>query len=171
MEGARDGIPPTLNSRYSAPGWNSVQALTTCQTEPGGPLSGGESGRRLIEPHPGKPFAPIAALPEPHAAAAGEWLVVPMQHLYGSEELSMLSPAIAACSPKPTLDLCAGDATGLNLADGDAAEIGPGVGWTLPCRIVEGLPAGCAGLPTGFPGLPVLEMPCRITIRKAGGGA
>ncbi len=171
MEGARDGIPPPLNSRYSAPGWNSVQALTAYQTEPGGPLSGGESGRRLIEPHPGKSFAPVASLPEPHAAVTGEWLAVAMHHLYGSEELSMLSPAIAACSPKPSVALCAQDAAGLSLANGDLAEIGAGIRLTLPCRIVGGLPAGIAGLPAGFPGLPVIAMPCRITIRKAGGGA
>ncbi len=52
MEGDDHGIPPSLNSRYSAPGWNSVQAVTKYQVEPGGALCGGESGRRLIEPPP-----------------------------------------------------------------------------------------------------------------------
>ena len=52
MEGDDHGIPPSLNSRYSAPGWNSVQAVTKYQVEPGGALCGGESGRRLIEPSP-----------------------------------------------------------------------------------------------------------------------
>jgi NADH-quinone oxidoreductase subunit G len=171
MEGADRGIPPSLNSRYSAPGWNSVQAVTKYQVEAGGALRGGESGRRLIEPPPTRvATAPDPVLPAPYAATKGEWLAFPLHHLYGSEELSMLSPEIAHRAPKPYVALGAYDATELNLAEGENADINAGMHLlTLPCRILTGVPVGLAGLPLGLPGIPRIDMPCRITIRKSGG--
>ena len=171
MEGADSGIPPSLNSRYSAPGWNSVQAVTKYQVEAGGALRGGESGRRLIEPPPEHvATAPDPVLPAPYAAQKGEWLAFPLYHLYGSEELSMLSPDIARCAPKPYIALGAHDATELNLAEGEMVEINAGARrLTLPCRILAGVPVGLAGLPLGLPGIPRIDMPCRVTIRKSGG--
>lgn len=172
MEGEQRAVPPSLNSRYWAPGWNSVQALTKYQVEAGGMLWGGESGRRLIEPVPESAGgAPDAVFPAPFAIKHGEWLAVPLHHLYGSEELSMLSPVTAARSPGPYVALGAPDAAGLNLADGDAVVVTAGMHrCTLPCRITAGLPAGIAGLPVGLAGMPVIDLPCRITIGKIGGG-
>ena len=49
--GLRSGSPRRRWSpRFWAPGWNSVQAVTQFQEEVSGPLRGGDSGRRLIEP-------------------------------------------------------------------------------------------------------------------------
>ena len=50
MEGCQDHPPAPLISRYWSPGWNSVQALNKFQQEVGGPLNGGDPGKRLIEP-------------------------------------------------------------------------------------------------------------------------
>ena len=51
MEGyPRRSRPPRLIPRFWAPGWNSVQAVNKFQDEVGGPLRGGDPGRRLIEP-------------------------------------------------------------------------------------------------------------------------
>ncbi len=50
MEGYEGDPPSPLISRYWAPGWNSVQALNKFQQEIGGPLRGGDPGKRLIEP-------------------------------------------------------------------------------------------------------------------------
>ncbi len=50
MEGYQDQPPAPLISRYWSPGWNSVQALNKFQQEVGGPLNGGDPGKRLIEP-------------------------------------------------------------------------------------------------------------------------
>ena len=50
MEGFSGQPPPALIPRFWAPGWNSVQAATKFQDEAGGPLRGGDPGRRLIEP-------------------------------------------------------------------------------------------------------------------------
>ena len=50
MEGYQGQPPAPLIPRFWAPGWNSVQALNKFQEEVGGPLRGGDPGRRLIEP-------------------------------------------------------------------------------------------------------------------------
>ena len=78
MEGF-DGQPPAaLIPRFWAPGWNSVQAVNKFQDEVGGPLRGGDPGRRLIEPptRPGDAMCD-AVVPAAFEPRAGEWLVVP----------------------------------------------------------------------------------------------
>ncbi len=50
MEGYQEQPPSSLIPRYWSPGWNSVQALNKFQQEVGGPLRGGDPGKRLIEP-------------------------------------------------------------------------------------------------------------------------
>lgn len=56
MEGRPGVPPPSLIPLFWAPGWNSVQATAKYQAEVGGPLLGGDPGRRLLDPpHPG-PF-------------------------------------------------------------------------------------------------------------------
>ena len=49
MEGFEGQPPSSLITNYWAPGWNSVQALNRFQEEVGGPLRGGDPGRRLFE--------------------------------------------------------------------------------------------------------------------------
>jgi NADH-quinone oxidoreductase subunit G len=171
LEGADRGIPPALNSRYSAPGWNSVQAVTRYQVEAGGALSGGESGRRLIEPSPVSSAAPSGiVLPAPFAAKSGAWQLMALHHLFGSEELSMRSPDAAPCAPKPYLALCADDAAALSLAEGDEAVIDAGThAATLPIRIIAGLPSGLAGISVGLPGMPHFEVPGSVVITRSGG--
>ena len=70
--------PPALIPRFWAPGWNSVQALNKFQDEVGGPLRGGDPGRRLIEPaRDGRRRLLRGGARRPSQPRAGEWLVVP----------------------------------------------------------------------------------------------
>lgn len=167
MEGSRQLPPPSLVGRYWKPGWNSVQAVTDYQTEAGGPLRGGESGKRLFEPV-AESVAPAPAQQPvpPFVRRPDEWLVVPLYHIFGSEELSSLAPAIAGLIPKPYLALCPADATTLGLADGDTVEAVAGAERLLfPVKLMAGVPEGAAGMPQGiaYNG----EGPQWITIRKA----
>ncbi|HEX9020297.1 MAG TPA: molybdopterin-dependent oxidoreductase, partial [Nitrospirota bacterium] len=91
MEGYGGQPPAPLISRYWSPGWNSVQALNKFQQEVGGSLRGGDPGGRLIEPAPGGKPAYFTAMA---AVAPGE-KTLPQHRIFGSEELSMYSPAIA----------------------------------------------------------------------------
>ncbi len=94
MEGYEGRPPASLLSRYWYPGWNSVQALNKFQQEVGGPLTDGDPGRRLIEPN--KDGKPSYFVPAPKETARGtEQSVPPRYRIFGSEELSSYSPAIA----------------------------------------------------------------------------
>jgi NADH-quinone oxidoreductase subunit G len=150
MEGSEEQPPPALISRYWAPGWNSVQALNKFQQEVGGPLRGDDPGRRLIEPSGSGKAAYHSGIPEVFRPKEGEWLLVPLPHIFGSEELSMLAPGIAALAPKPSLTVCSEDAARLGVVTGDIVELScTGTRRHLPVVILPGFPTGTAGLPAG----------------------
>ncbi|MCL4473312.1 MAG: NADH-quinone oxidoreductase subunit NuoG [Actinobacteria bacterium] len=159
MEGFQGQPPPPLIPRYWSPGWNSVQALNKFQGEVGGPLRGGDPGRRLIESGR-QQAAYFERVPEPFTPRAGEWLVVFLYHIFGSEELSSRSPDIRQLAPNPHVGLSPGDAAGLQLQEGDRARMEiAGRNFRLPVRLMESLPAGVAGLPVCLPGLEGIVQP------------
>jgi hypothetical protein len=115
MEGYKGKPPGNLIPRYWEPGWNSVQALNKFQSEVGGELIGGDPGLRLLEP-PAEARGAYYGRP-PAAFQAGEegWLLVPLYHIYGSEELSSQSPPVTELIPEPYLALNPADAGALGL--------------------------------------------------------
>lgn len=151
MEGFH-GIPPgPLNPRYWQPGWNSVQAVNKFQEEIAGPLKGGDPGRRLLEPPANSTTSYFAEIPRPFAPRPGEWLVIPVWHIFGSEELSALSSGIAELAIKPFVALNAEDAERLQLKEGDPVSLTmDGLAEPLPVKVVAGLPRGVAALPAGI---------------------
>jgi NADH-quinone oxidoreductase subunit G len=162
MEGYKGQPPPPLITRFWSPGWNSVQALNKFQSEVGGPLRGGDPGRRLIEPAQiGKPSyfndAPRAFQPSDR-----EWLVAPLYHIFGSEELSALSEGVAERAPQPYLALNPDDAIAVRARDGEEIELVlDGAVYRLPVRFHPALPQGVAGLPVGLSELPWAALPGR----------
>jgi NADH-quinone oxidoreductase subunit G len=171
MEGYPGHPPPSLIPRFWAPGWNSVQSLNKFQDEVGGPLSGGDPGERLIEPMPGvgKKAAYFENIPAGFEPRPGEWLLLPLHHIFGSEELSVLAPNIAELSTGPYLALNPGDANDLGLTAGDEVQLRlkpqPDIAagsstdsaadsavevYRLPVRFKPELLQGTAGLPVGL---------------------
>jgi NADH-quinone oxidoreductase subunit G len=161
MEGTQGHPPPALIPRYWAPNWNSVQALIKFQEQVGGLLEGGSLGRRLIEP--GEQAPPyFRDVPAAFVPREGQWLVVPLYHIFGSEEQSALAPGIAELAPAPYLGLSVADLAGLGAAEGDQVTVTLGVTRVrLPVRAVPGLPHGVAGLPVGLSGLPARPLGTR----------
>jgi NADH-quinone oxidoreductase subunit G len=145
MEGY-DGRPPAaLIQRYWSPGWNSVQALNKFQQEAGGPLRGGDPGIRLIEP--GRDASYFPGAPEAFTPRANEWLILPLYHIFGSEELSILSPGIAERAPKPFLALNPDDALRLQATGGKPVELSyAGEKYRIEIKIEATIPRGTAGL-------------------------
>jgi len=169
MEGCEGQPPSALIPRFWIPGWNSVQALNKFQDEVGGPLRGGDPGRRLIEPSGGQGLPYFQEVPDPFEPKDGTWLVVPMHHIFGSEELSMLTPGIAQRAPRPYLAVNRHDAEHLQAADGDEVELSlGGTVYRLRLLSMAGLPRGLAGIPAGLPGLRGLDLPASATIRAGG---
>ncbi|MFN2185558.1 MAG: molybdopterin-dependent oxidoreductase, partial [Anaerolineae bacterium] len=152
MEGYEGQPPPALIPRYWAPHWNSVQSLNKFQEEIAGPLRGGEPGARLVEPGSESATGILAQAPAAYRPRDGLWLVVPIYHIFGSEELSVLAPGIAELAPAPYLALHPEDAAGLAACAGDELEFRlQDRLYRLPLRLLPTLPKGVAGLPSGLP--------------------
>ncbi len=151
MEGYPDQPPPALTSFFWKPGWNSIQSLNKFQSEIDGPLRGGDPGVRLIEPAAAGNGTFFSAVPKAFEARADEWMLVPLYHIFGSEELSRQAPAIAQLAPKPYLAINVEDAGRLQVKEGDQVELTLGGGaHRFPVAIQPGLPKGIAGLPAGL---------------------
>ncbi len=166
MEGAYGTqVPGPLLPRYWAPGWSSEQALHRFQEEVDGALRGGAGGVRLLESAGGaRPYhATTPALP---GAATSGWRVIPIHHIFGSEEQSALAPGIAALTPAPYLALGPADASALGVGDGEEVEVLlEGGKRRLPLRVHAALAPGLLGLPVGLPGL-ASPLPERLEVRR-----
>jgi NADH-quinone oxidoreductase subunit G len=165
MEGY-DGQPPApLIPRFWAPGWNSIQSLNKFQSEVGGPLRGGDPGRRLIEPASVEEVSYFRQVPAAFKRRDDAWLLVPVYHIFGSEELSILTPGVAERAPQPYLGLNPDDANGLPVKDGEELELSiDSAVYRLPVKFMPELPAGVAGLPVGLSGLPGFVLPAWGTL-------
>jgi NADH-quinone oxidoreductase subunit G len=160
MEGFAGQPPAAIVSRYWSPGWNSVQSLNKFQDEVGGPLRGGDPGLRLIEPAQAQQTPYFHEIPQAFQPRAGEWLIVPVHHIFGSEELSAAAPAIAERISKPCLLLNPKDAADLNVAEGRIVdiELAEKVRPTT-LKLDPSLPIGVAGLAVGLPDSEWVDLP------------
>jgi len=167
MEGSQNPPPAPLITRYWSPGWNSVQSLNKFQEEIGGHLRGGDPGLRLIEPVPNGGHAYFDAVPDEFTPSSGEWLLVPLYHLFGSEPLSLETPGIAEQAPDPYIALSPADGTALGAEQGDtlAVELDGRV-LHLPLRFETGIARGCVGVPKGLPGLPNFPYGRRVKLTR-----
>ncbi|MEH6636913.1 MAG: NADH-quinone oxidoreductase subunit NuoG, partial [Halioglobus sp.] len=94
MEGLNRVQPGALLPYVWSPGWNSNQSLHKFQAEAGGPLKGGTAGARLLQSGTTTESQQHSA-PARFAPKAGRWQLVPRYRIFGSDELSALSPGIA----------------------------------------------------------------------------
>jgi NADH-quinone oxidoreductase subunit G len=158
MEGYADQPPAPLIPFFWSPGWNSYQAINKFQEEIAGPLRGGNPGVRLIEPSGGaSPY--FNEVPEAFEPKPGEWLIVPIHHIFGSEELSREAQAVAELSPQPYIVLNPRDAE----AFGESADC---LGQRIPVKFDRNVPMGVAGVPAGMPPFLGLDLPLRAPISK-----
>lgn len=159
MEGNPDQPPSPLIPFFWSPGWNSIQSVNKFQEEIAGPLRGGNPGVRVFASNAEwisqrDAFGVRAAISIPDASEprADEWLVVPLHHIFGSEELTHWAPAEAQLFPAPYVALNAED----------AAHFGAEVNLQnnrMPVRIVPELPKGIAGVPAGLPPFEGFDLP------------
>ena len=155
MEGTPDKPPAALIPFFWSPSWNSIQATNTYQKEIGGPLLGGDAGVRIVNPAPANSEPYFRVIPRAFEPRKDEWLLVPMYHIFGSDELSLAAPAIAELAAKPhvavnTSDMTDGAEVEVRLADGT---------FKLPVRIRADIPRGVAALSAGLPPLAGIRLP------------
>jgi NADH-quinone oxidoreductase subunit G len=168
MEGLNRAQPGALLPFVWAPGWNSNQSVHKFQSEIGGALKGGTAGVRLLPgaaSKAGGAGSDSAAPPAPAEDRPGHWLLVPRQRIFGSDELSALSPALAELVLPGFIELSPADAAALGVKAGDGLEVGEGLA-TLEVRVNDSMVAGCAGYAAGHAGCGDLSPLARVTLRR-----
>ena len=136
-------------------------------------MRGGDAGVRLLTPaHSGLDGSPardyFADVPVPFARKAGKWLLVARQRIFGSEELSALSSAVAERIACPTVAVNPDEAAALGAADGTLLEVVVNdFRLTLPLETRPALPAGLAAITVTSPRLAALELPAWGTLARA----
>lgn len=160
--------PGPLTPFAWSPGWNSPQAWNKFQDEVGGHLREGDSGVRLIEPatQPAGFYQPC----DPFVVKAGDWRIVPVHHIFGSDELAARAEVTESRQPEPYVGLAQADATALNVKEGAPLLLTFGTRHaTLAVKILPGLASGMLALPVGINGVPVVSATDKVSI--AGGAA
>ncbi len=168
MEGYYGPMPASLIPFFWAPGWNSGQSLNKFQDEVGGSLRGGDPGVRLFEPDGATVRPDEPAAPDGFQLEAEKWLVVPREHLFGSEELSAMAPAVAERIEPPCLALNAEDARRLNVRTGDTIDVDfDSSRYRLTVALILDLPTGVAAMSVGLPRMEWAALPGWGTLRRA----
>jgi NADH-quinone oxidoreductase subunit G len=159
MEGANGaGVsdrPAELLPFAWAPGWNSPQAWNKFQAEVGGAMRGGDSGKFVIISDT-KPVTYFSTAPTAYKAGK-DFRLVPLHHIFGSEEQSARCKPIAERTPAAYVAVNEEDAKRLGLNGKASVEI-DGQKLTLPVKRTA-LASGVIGLPEGLSGVPFLSQP------------
>jgi NADH-quinone oxidoreductase subunit G len=149
-----------------------VQAVNKYQSGAGGPLLGGDPGKRLIEPSQAAKGDYFTEIPPAFERRDGELLVVSVHHIFGSEELSALSPGVAELSPKPCVVVGPAAASRLKLNSGDEVELAlNGKLLKLALKVRPAMPEGIAALSAGLPGQSYAELPAWGRVSGKAGNA
>ena len=160
MEGYPAQAPAALTPFFWTGGWNSIRATLKYMEEVNGPQRGGDAGVRLLEPVQPKSGSYFKAVPSAFQPKAGEWLIVPLHHIFGSEELSRSAPAVMELAPQAYLALNPDDASQLQVQAGKEIMTNlAGQHYRLPVKIRPELPNGVAGIPVGVPPLEGIPLP------------
>ena len=154
MEGYK-GIPPSgMTPFYWSPGWNSVQAVTKFQKEPGGALKDGDPGVQLFIEKTDTAPTFFKDIPEAFIARQQKWLVLPQYDVLGSGELSIYTKAIEELSPQPSIALSEADARRLAIKEGTVVKIIADENeYLLPVIVKKELTNGLALISAGLCGM------------------
>jgi NADH-quinone oxidoreductase subunit G len=161
--------PAALTPFAWAPGWNSPQAWNKFQDEVGGHSRDGDAGVRLFEPAADAQADYYGPAPAAFAPRAGQHRVLPLFHIFGSEELSARAAPMATRIPEAYVALGERDAQQLNLAAGDRVVVTLADATVqLPVRVDATLPAGTVGLPSGLAEVPAFGADAWAQLAKGG---
>lgn len=161
MEGYQ-GVPPSPDIPFFwAAGWNSVQSINKYQIEVGGPLHGGNPGKRLIEPVQ----SGSVQMPDSGKENNEGLEVLPSYHIYGSDELSALSPALAKRIPPARISINEAALTKASAQNKDSITIKyKNNDINLPVQINNSLPENVLLIPYGFAETAGISFPFRSAI-------
>jgi NADH-quinone oxidoreductase subunit G len=151
-----------------SPGWNSNQSLHKFQSEAGGALSGGTAGVRLIEAGQSTDHVVAEQSGKAFEIQQDVFRLLPLHQIFGSDELSARSPAIAEMTANPSIKLLASDANNVGLADGDIASMKINdCEVDVIVNISSSIPQGCAAYTVGVPGSEYLPANTSVAISRS----
>jgi len=151
MESGPQSAPSSLRPFFWFPGWNSIQATNKFQSEVGGPLLSGDPGIRLIEPALKPDLQYYSMVPAAFHPQLNEWLLIPIFHIFGSEELSRQAQGIAQLVAPSYVALNPVDASLSEVEAGEHIKLSiEGSVFEFEVRLRPDLPRGVAGLPAGL---------------------
>ena len=167
MEGFR-GLPPSsMIPFFWSPGWNSVQSTNKYQDEVGGALRGGDPGIRLVLQNGQKQIQYFNYIPEHVERSKDVFQIVPLYHIFGSEQLSACGEAVSHRVPPLYIAMNADDASRMQYSQGDTVSVSlDGKNLELPVHVAIGLREGLIGLPWGLPDLPYVELPSIVEVKR-----
>jgi len=160
MEGIQEMPRPSLVPFYWSPGWNSVQAVNKYLDEPNGKMKGGDSGIKLIEPVTNTQA--IYFKPENHAIVLqkGEWLIIPVFQIFGSDELSSSAATLAKRIPEPFVYMNPDDSIAFDVKTGDFIQLEIASNhFKIKVKVEESIGKNIAGLSFQLPGMPFIDLP------------
>ncbi len=169
MEGYSDPAEPGPLIPFAwSPGWNSPQAWNKFQDEVGGHLRSGDPGVRMFEAA-GTEFRFHDAVPAAFSARSGEWKVLPLHHIFGSDELSAMAAPVQERIPQAYALLPSQDLQRLGVGAGDTVEVAVGEKRiALPVRTSDKLQSGTVGLPVTLTELNMVPGTDWVTLGKGG---
>lgn len=154
MEGYLENPPSSsLIPFFWSPGWNSVQSTTKYQQEVGGHLRGGDPGVRLIEPSTANNAKYADSIPSAFSIDGDRLLLIPLYHIFGSEEMSARAAALSERVPEPYAAINPETASRFEIQEGVTLRIvADDYQRELPVRIIKNIARHIIGVPTGLPG-------------------
>jgi NADH-quinone oxidoreductase subunit G len=166
MEGFQGKPPSSVIPFFWSPGWNSAQAIHKYQIEIGGPLHGGDPGKRLFEPSAGE--GKYFNVPRFSETESGSVFAVPAYHIFGSEEQSNHSMALSKLIPQPYIMISLSDAERLNFGEKKIKVTAGQKEFILTPQVSNKIKAGVAGIPFGLPGIEYIKLPSYIKLEVVG---
>ena len=94
------------------------------------------------------------------------WQLVPRQQIFGSDELSALSPGIAELSQPCFIEISSEDAARLGVSDGDGITLDE-TSTALEVRLNDLVAPGCATFGVGLAGSGNLVALSRVSLSRA----
>jgi NADH-quinone oxidoreductase subunit G len=160
MEGQQEMPPSSLVPFYWMPGWNSVQAMYNYVDEPGGSMKGGDPGIKLFESFEETKVTYFSHESPNKAAEKDEWHIIPVNQIFGSDELSSVSSSVLQKTHEPFVLINQKDADIICINDGDFVQLEIlEVNLKVKVKIDNSIIQGLAGLSVNLPGMPFINIP------------
>jgi len=167
MEGNSAQVRPSLVPFYWSPGWNSVQSVNKYLDKPNGTMKGGDTGIKLIQPNANSDSIYYKPLFQPVELQAGEFMLVPVFQIFGSEELSSAAATLVKRIPEPFIYMNPEDGKELDVQTGVWIQLETATTkFQLKAHLKDSIKKGLAGISVGLPGMPFIEVPGNAKIQK-----